>query len=477
MNKRIFLFTLPIAVLIISLVVVLMDQQPSDFESLEPSLAKCTPTVVGDLPQPTGPFCWVNDKGQFVRTYHTPHADTVLYREGQWYGNSTVDAAGNPVPDLDWWEERTGERSAINCTQRPDYANWAESKSDEALNQMVRDIVTDWAYIIGDIEFVEAGVDEAASYIFIRTGGSFVGTSGVNTCGAWRINQAGFSLANCTSTDPIDWQHDCRLRGEVLKESGASIVGSWAKGGVSRTLMGVMSHEFGHTLGLGHAGGVMGRANTNGAFILIQFKETNSAINIHDHGCPDTSWYTLTDFLQSKYEKRIRYGMDAPTAKTMWETDYINFYENCSVNPDTNKAEIGTDPANFPIRPVFAEPIPDPIPEPEKELLVKGDPTDTYTVASYTVTVDGEIRKGLLANPNDIISEDGITVTGKVLPIGTDSYFFTGNITSITANDHVFTFVDGVEIPNDSTSRIDIDLIKPKLDEMKLLIAELEALL
>jgi len=82
----------------------------------------------------------------------------------------------------------------------------------------------------------------------------------------------------------------------------------------------------------------------------------------------------------------------------------------------------------------------------QRFLEIKGDPVTNGTV-TYQVVVSGQISLGPRANPNDIISPDGTTIDGKILPTGIDNYYFTGNIVSITADQHVFSFVDEVEVP------------------------------
>jgi len=84
-----------------------------------------------------------------------------------------------------------------------------------------------------------------------------------------------------------------------------------------------------------------------------------------------------------------------------------------------------------------------------KFLEIKGDPL-TSSATTYQVIVSGQISLGPKANPNDILSSDGTTINGKILPTGLDNYYFTGDIVSITAGQHVFSFVDGVEVTNDS---------------------------
>jgi len=84
-----------------------------------------------------------------------------------------------------------------------------------------------------------------------------------------------------------------------------------------------------------------------------------------------------------------------------------------------------------------------------KSLEIKGD-SATSSLTTYQVIVSGQILLGPNANPNDKLSTDGTTINGKVKPTGLDNYFFTGDIVSITADQHVFSFVNGVEILNDS---------------------------
>jgi len=82
----------------------------------------------------------------------------------------------------------------------------------------------------------------------------------------------------------------------------------------------------------------------------------------------------------------------------------------------------------------------------QRFLEIKGDPVTNGTI-NYQVVVSGQITKGPEANSGDILSPDGTTIDGKILPTATDDYFFTGNIVSITADQNVFSFVDGVDVP------------------------------
>jgi len=82
-------------------------------------------------------------------------------------------------------------------------------------------------------------------------------------------------------------------------------------------------------------------------------------------------------------------------------------------------------------------------------LKIKGDPTTT-SFSDYQIIVTGQIFLGPKTNPDDILSPDGTTVNGGIPPNGVDDYFFTGDIVSITADKHILSFVDGVEVPNGS---------------------------
>jgi len=87
-----------------------------------------------------------------------------------------------------------------------------------------------------------------------------------------------------------------------------------------------------------------------------------------------------------------------------------------------------------------------------KLLEIKGDPTIPIGT-TYQVIVSGQISLGPNANPiGDIISPDGTTLNAGILSTGLDDFFFTGEIVSITAPRHIFSFVDGVEVSNDSPS-------------------------
>ena len=81
----------------------------------------------------------------------------------------------------------------------------------------------------------------------------------------------------------------------------------------------------------------------------------------------------------------------------------------------------------------------------QRFLEIKGNPVTNGTI-NYQIVVSGQITKGPNANPTDIVSPNGTTIDGKILPTGIDNYYFTGNIISITADQNVFAFVDGVDI-------------------------------
>jgi len=92
-------------------------------------------------------------------------------------------------------------------------------------------------------------------------------------------------------------------------------------------------------------------------------------------------------------------------------------------------------------------PPPDPEPEPPKFLEIKGDPTVVDSFITYEVIVSEGLTKGPKANDSDVVSPDGTTANGGVVPTGLDNYFFTGNLISITAEFNVFAFVDGISVP------------------------------
>jgi len=102
----------------------------------------------------------------------------------------------------------------------------------------------------------------------------------------------------------------------------------------------------------------------------------------------------------------------------------------------------------------------------EKLLEIKGDPVTNGTI-NYQVVVSGQITKGPKANPGDKLSPDGTTIDGKILPTGKDNYYFTGNIVSITADQHIFSFIDGE--PFKVPSEEDLRLIEEYLDQAKTL--------
>ena len=82
----------------------------------------------------------------------------------------------------------------------------------------------------------------------------------------------------------------------------------------------------------------------------------------------------------------------------------------------------------------------------QRFLEIKGDPV-THGTIKYHVVVSGQISYGPRANPPwDMLSTDGTTIDGTILPTGLDNYNFTGNIVSISADQNVFSFVDGEEV-------------------------------
>jgi len=83
-----------------------------------------------------------------------------------------------------------------------------------------------------------------------------------------------------------------------------------------------------------------------------------------------------------------------------------------------------------------------------KLLEIKGDPASKNSV--YMVVVTGTITLGPNADKSDKISTDKNTLNGIIWTTGIDDFYFTGDIVSITADHHIFSFVDGVEIPNNS---------------------------
>ena len=86
----------------------------------------------------------------------------------------------------------------------------------------------------------------------------------------------------------------------------------------------------------------------------------------------------------------------------------------------------------------------------QKLLKIKGDPASANAI--YKVVVTGQITPGANVETGDKISTDKTTVNGATWTTGFDDFYFTGDIVSITADYHIFSFVDGVEVPNDSSS-------------------------
>jgi hypothetical protein len=98
----------------------------------------------------------------------------------------------------------------------------------------------------------------------------------------------------------------------------------------------------------------------------------------------------------------------------------------------------------------LSEEIPTATAEVQKLLTIKGDSAGANAV--YKIVVSGTITPGPNADANDKLSTNKNTVDGIVWITGIDDFYFTGDIVSITADHHIFSFVDGVEIPNGSTS-------------------------
>jgi len=112
----------------------------------------------------------------------------------------------------------------------------------------------------------------------------------------------------------------------------------------------------------------------------------------------------------------------------------------------------------------------------EKLLEIKGDPLLT-SPTNYKIIVSGEISLGPRANQNaDILSPNGTTVDGRISPTGLDNYFFTGNIVSITADQHVFSFIDGELFQDISDEDLEFfeqaeELFDETLDSIKIVIS------
>jgi len=81
----------------------------------------------------------------------------------------------------------------------------------------------------------------------------------------------------------------------------------------------------------------------------------------------------------------------------------------------------------------------------QRFLEIKGNPAINGTI-TYQVVVSGQISLGPNANPSDKLSPDGTTIDGRVLPTGLDNYYFTGDIVSITTDQHVLAFIDGEDV-------------------------------
>ncbi len=116
----------------------------------------------------------------------------------------------------------------------------------------------------------------------------------------------------------------------------------------------------------------------------------------------------------------------------------------CSEDEPTSQASSSTRiTPSTPIPKVTEEQVPN---DSQRFLEIKADPLTNGTV-TYQVVVSGQISLGPKVNPTDKLSPDGTTIDGKVIgPKGLDNYYFTGNIVSITTDQHVLAFVDGEDI-------------------------------
>ncbi len=98
-------------------------------------------------------------------------------------------------------------------------------------------------------------------------------------------------------------------------------------------------------------------------------------------------------------------------------------------------------------------------------LEIKGDSIGTSFIA-YQVIVTGQISLGPIANPEDVLSSDGTTIDGGIMPAGIDDFFYTGDIVSITSDKPILSFVDGVEIPtvdNDGIPPLNLETDEPQV--------------
>ena len=93
-------------------------------------------------------------------------------------------------------------------------------------------------------------------------------------------------------------------------------------------------------------------------------------------------------------------------------------------------------------------------PDPEKHLVIEGDPANDNRVIVYDVTIVGGVtRLGPEANPSDDLIV-GTNITAKIYSgiiqgqdVTTDDYFFTGTLESIKAPQNLIATVDGVPFP------------------------------
>jgi len=219
-----------------------------------------------------------------------------------------------------WTDPATG--NLIDRTQEK-HLDWKNGGSPR-LDELVDDIVADWQSVTQDIKFIRAEQDQPAHINFKRSKGSFVGTVGSNPCTGWFIVvNDGFPAK---ADDPIEGGIPRQERYAYIRDV---VVGSSVVGSFSPATMGIFSQEFGHIMGLGHVGDVMGFANTTGGTILTGKNSINTVLDIHGGKDLDLVGLfpgieTLEEYKERRSTVREKHYDDAKITKQE-EKDFFDF--------------------------------------------------------------------------------------------------------------------------------------------------------